>query len=82
MRLALKAGEPRDLLPAGVAGGAVGLLGSAAVFAMIQSFDRVLGTWSTSIGAVVLLWATCGALLGVGSLLVVPFRGRETEVAR
>ena len=38
LRLAIQLGERRDLGPAAVAGGALGLLGSALWYAMLQSF--------------------------------------------
>jgi len=82
IRLAMQVGEKRDLGPAALAGGALGLLGSALWFAMVQSFERLLGPWSTSILAVALLWGTFGALLGLGSLFVIPSRSNQPEVAR
>jgi hypothetical protein len=82
LRLAIQLGEKRDLVPAGLAGGALGLLGSALWYAMLQSFERLLGPWSGSIWAVGFLWGSFGALIGLVSLFVVPYRPNEPEVVR
>jgi hypothetical protein len=82
LRLAIQLGEKRDLVPTALAGGALGLLGSALWYAMLQSFERLLGLWSTSIWVVAFLWGSFGALLGLVSLFVVPYRSNQQEVAR
>ena len=82
LRLASKQGETRDLVPAALAGGALGLLGSAFWYAALQSFERLLGPWSTSLWVVTVLWGSIGALLGLVSIFVVPFRSHQPEVAR
>jgi hypothetical protein len=70
--LAKRRGETNDLLTAGSAGGLLGLLSSALWFSMLQSAERVLGSWSTSIAAVCLLWGAAGALLAVLSVIFIP----------
>jgi hypothetical protein len=80
--LASQRGEPRDYPAAGFAGGALGLLASALWFALLQSVERVLGSWATSIWAVGLLWGALGTLLALVSLFVAPHRSNELEVTR
>jgi hypothetical protein len=82
LRLAIQLGEKRDLAPAALAGGALGLLASAFWFAMLQSVERLLGPWSNSLWVVAVLWGSIGALLGLVSILVVPYRSHQPEVAR
>jgi hypothetical protein len=82
LRLAIQLGEKRDLAPAALAGGALGLLASAFWFATLQSFERLLGPWSNSLWVVAVLWGSIGALLGLVSILVVPYRSNQPEVAR
>ena len=67
--LASRRGERRDLPAAGFAGGALGLLAAALWFAVVQSVERVLGSWSTSIWAVALLWGAFGALFALVSIV-------------
>jgi len=81
LRLALRRGERRDLPAAGFAGGAIGLLTAALWFAVIESVERVLGTRSTSIWAVGLLWGAVGGLLAVVSTFLIPHRLDDPEVA-
>jgi len=81
LRLALVRGERRDLPAAGFAGGAIGLLTAALWFAVVQSVERVLGTRSTSIWALGLLWGAIGALLGLVSTFLIPHRRDGPEVA-
>jgi hypothetical protein len=82
LSVASRRGERRDYPAAGCAGGSIGLLASAVCYALLQSVERLLGSWSTSIGAVVVLWGLLGALLALVSLLVVPHRSGEPEVAQ
>jgi hypothetical protein len=82
LTLALRGGEWRDLPAAGFAGGALGLLTAAVWFAAVQSFERVLGSWSTSIWALVFLWGAIGALLALVSTVLIPHRLDDREVAR
>jgi hypothetical protein len=81
IRLALARGERRDLPAAGFAGAAIGLLAAALFFAFVQTVERALGSRSTSIWALVLLWGSLGALLGLVSTFLAPYRERATEVA-
>jgi FHA domain len=80
--LASRRGEWRDLPAAGFAGGSLGLLAAAVGFAVIQSAERVLGAWSRSFGAVVLLWGATGALLALVSTVWVPYQSKDPETAR
>jgi len=82
LTLASRRGERRDYLAAGFAGGSLGLLASAVWFAALQSVERLLGAWSTSIWAVVVLWGTLGALFALVSIVVIPPRSDKPEVAR
>jgi hypothetical protein len=82
LRLASQLGETRDLVPAALAGGALGLLGSAFGYATLQSFERLLGPWSTSLWVVTVLWGSIGTLVGLVSIFVVPFRSHQPEVVR
>jgi hypothetical protein len=72
--LTLRLGEPRDVPAAALTGGSLGLLAAAVCFAIIQSVERVLGSWSSSIWAVSLLWGAIGALLALASNHVFPYR--------
>jgi hypothetical protein len=42
----------------------------------------LLGPWSNSLWVVAVLWGSIGALLGLVSILVVPYRSNRPEVAR
>jgi FHA domain len=79
--LARRRGEPRDLLTAGLAGGVLGLLSSALWFAVMQGAERALGSWSTSIAAVCLLWGAAGAMLALLSTIFVPYRPLDRQVS-
>ena len=74
LKLASRRGERRDSFTAGIAGGLLGLLCSALGFSVLQSIERLLGTWSTSVVAVCLVWGIAGALLAVLSTIVIPHR--------
>jgi hypothetical protein len=80
--LASRRGDRSDFPAAGFTGGALGLLASALWFALLQSVERVLGPWSTAIGAVIVIWGLLGAALALVSLVVVPHRSDGPEVAR
>jgi FHA domain len=82
LALASRRGERRDYPAAGFAGGAIGLLASALWFALLQSVERLLGPWATSIVAVALLWGLIGAALALLSIVVVPHRRNDQEFAR
>jgi len=77
--LASRRGEWRDLPAAGFAGGSLGLLAAAVGFAVIQSAERLLGAWSSSFGAVVLLWGATGALLALVSTVLIPHQSKHPE---
>jgi FHA domain len=80
--LAKRRGESRDLLTAGLAGGLLGLLSSAPWFSMLQTAERILGTWSTSIAAVCLLWAALGAVLAlVSTVFIAPHQTQDRQVS-
>jgi hypothetical protein len=79
LMLAKRRGERNDLLTAGSAGGLMGLLSSALWFSMLQSAERVLGSWSTSIVAVCVLWGAAGALLALVSLIFIPHVRHDRE---
>jgi hypothetical protein len=80
-RLAFRRGEWRDLPAAGFAGGALGMLAAAVAFAVIQSAEGVLGSWSSSFWAVVLLWGAIGALLALISSVLIPHQSNDPETA-
>jgi hypothetical protein len=77
--LALRRGERGELTTAGFAGGAIGLLAGAVCHALIQSLERSLGPWSSSIWAVGALWGVLGAVVALLSNLVAPFHSDKTE---
>jgi FHA domain len=79
--LAKRRGETRDLLTAGLAGGLLGLLASAPWYSMLQTLERILGPWSTSIAAVCLLWGAVGAVLALGSTVFIAHRTQERQVS-
>ncbi len=79
LSLARRRGESRDLFTAGLAGGLLGLLGSAIWFSIMQTAERVLGSWSTSTAAVCLFWGAAGALFAVVSTMVFPYRRVDRE---
>jgi hypothetical protein len=79
--LAKRRGEPRDLLTAALAGGLLGLLSAAPWFSMLQTAERILGPWSTSIAAVCLLWGALGAVLALGSTVFIAHQTRERQVS-
>ena len=79
--LARRQGERRDLLSAGFAGGVLGLLTAAVVYAVIRSVERPLGSWSASLWAVGLLWAAIGAVIAGVSTLLIPYRSDNAEAA-
>jgi len=80
-RLTSRRGEWRDLPAAGFAGGALGLLAAAVGFAIIQTTESVLGSWSSSVWAVVLLWGATGALLALVSTVLIPHHSKDPETA-
>jgi hypothetical protein len=79
--LGLSRGAERDVPASAFAGGSLGLLAAAVCFAIIQSVERLLGTYSTSVWAVTLLWGTIGALVALLSNYLLPHRATAREVA-
>ena len=77
--LGRRQGERGDLLAAGFAGGLLGILTAAVVYAVIRSIELPLGSWSSSLWAVGLLWAVIGAALAGVSILFIPYRADTTE---
>jgi hypothetical protein len=72
-------GEARDVLPAAIAGGVLGLLFSAVLFSLLQTVERALGSWSSSVMAVCLLWGVLGVAVALLSLLVAPVHRQDTR---
>lgn len=62
----------RDMASAGFAGAMLGLFLSAVGFAFIQSVESVLGSWSSSTPAAVLLWGVLGLALAGLSWIILP----------
>jgi hypothetical protein len=79
--LAKRRGESRDLVTAGLAGGLLGLLSSAPWYSMLQTAERILGSWSTSIAAVCLLWGALGAILALVSTVFIAYQAQDREVS-
>jgi hypothetical protein len=69
-----KVGDRSDLVAAGFAGGLAGLFGAAIGFALVRSFESILGSWSSSLPAVLLFWWLLGAGLALLSWIVLPPR--------
>ena len=78
--LAKSRGERRDLLTAGLAGGVLGLLASAPWFSILQTAERLLGSWSSSLSALFLLWGVVGAVLALVSTILIPHRPSDRQV--
>jgi hypothetical protein len=57
-------------------------LAAAVGYAVIRSVEMVLGPWSSSIGAVALLWGAIGAALAIGSTLLIPHHRDEPEAPK
>jgi hypothetical protein len=80
--LALRRGDDRrDLAALGFAGAAFGLLGAGVLFAVIESVERALGSWSTSIWAVALCWGLVGGIVAALTMFLVPHRSNAPEAA-
>jgi hypothetical protein len=78
--LAKRRGESRDLVTAGLAGGLLGLLSSALWFSMLQTAERTLGTWATSVAAVCLLWGALGAVFALVSTVFIAYQTPDRQV--
>ena len=72
----------RDFPAAAFAGGLIGVLAAAVWFAVLQSVEPVLGSWSASIGAIGIASVALGVVLALISLWVFPYRSNEPEVAQ
>jgi hypothetical protein len=79
--LAKRRGESRELVTAGLAGGMLGLLSSAPWFSILQTAERILGSWSTSIAAVCLLWGAVGAVLALASTVFIAYQAQDRQVS-
>jgi FHA domain len=77
--LAKRRGEPRDGFTAGFAGGLLGLLASAPVFSLLESVEHILGSWSTSVAAVCLLWGATGTVAALLSTFLIPHRQADRQ---
>jgi hypothetical protein len=72
-------GDRRDLLSAGFAGGLLGLLAAAVVHALVRSVEGGLGSWSSSLWAVPLVWAALGAASAGLTSFLFPYRPDNAE---
>jgi hypothetical protein len=72
---AARVGHWNDAIPAGFACGLAGVFVAAFLSALIKSVESLLGPWSTSPIAVILLWPLIGAGIALLSWLVLPPRG-------
>ena len=72
----------RDHFAVGVAGGLFGVLIAAIVHALIQSIEPALAPLSSSLGAVGMLWAALGAVMGLLLAVVIPHHLDSLEMAR
>jgi hypothetical protein len=69
-----------DRFAVGFTGGVFGLLIAAVVHAVIGSIESSLGTLSSSVGAILMLWAGVGAVIGLVLAVVIP-QGRDSAAA-
>jgi hypothetical protein len=69
-----RAGHWNDAGPAGFAGALAGVFVAAFVSALIKSIESLLGPWSTSPVAILLLWPLLGAGIALLSSFVLPAR--------
>lgn len=79
--LASRRGDLRELPTATFAGGLIGVLAAAVWFAVLQSVEPMLGSWSASSWAVGMASGVLGVLLAVFSFWAFPYRSNEPEVA-
>ena len=68
--LAARRGGAREAPTGAFAGGFAGVIAASALVAICRSVEPILGTWSTSVLAVCLLWALIGSGLAALSTLV------------
>jgi hypothetical protein len=79
--LAKRRGEPRDVFTAGLAGGFLGLFSAAIWYSILQSVERFLGSWSTSIAAVCLFSGALGAVFALVSTVFIAHQKRDRQVS-
>jgi hypothetical protein len=79
--LGSRRGDRRDLVSAGFAGGLFGLLAAAVLHAVVRSVEGLLGSGSSSLWAVVLVWAAIGAVVAGLSTLLIPYRPQHAEIS-
>jgi hypothetical protein len=72
--LAMRQGADRDIPAAAFTGGSLGLLAAAICFAIIQTVERILGGYSTSVWAVATLWGVIGVVVALVSNHLIPHR--------
>jgi hypothetical protein len=77
--LVSRRGDPRDLVPAGCAGGLLGLIGAAVLHAVVRTVEGILGSWSASLWVVGCLWAAIGAVVAGLTTFLIPYRGDNAE---
>ncbi len=70
--MARRRGGFGEIPTGGFAGACSGLVAASAVVAACRSAEPILGSWSTSIAAVCLLWAALGAALAGASTWLAP----------
>jgi hypothetical protein len=78
--LGSRRGDPGDPIPAGFAGGLLGLIGAAVLHAVVRSVEGILGSWSASLWAVGGLWAVIGAVVAGLTTFLIPYRADNAEV--
>jgi hypothetical protein len=66
--------DVRELVPGAFTGALVGVFAGSVGYALIQSGESMLGPWSRSTVAVLLLWALLGIALAGLSWLILPLR--------
>ncbi len=64
-----------DTAATGVSSGLLGILVASFSYAVVNTVERPLGAWSSSLWALALVWAILGAAIAGLSWLFVPYRG-------
>ena len=77
--LGSRQGDRRDLVSAGFTGGLLGLLAASLIHAVVRSVEGILGSWSSSLWAVGLLWAAIGAVIAGLTTFLIPYRPDHAE---
>ena len=70
-----------DQCEVGFMGGVFGLLTAAVLHAVIRSIEPALGTLSASVGAILMVWAALGAVIGLVLAVVIRHDQDSAEVA-